>query len=179
MSSNNLDKYEYLTGEYLRLKPSTLEQVKLEYSLLGKIFNKGLKEEDKKEGLLRRLKNQTNQESNNNDDDKSESSFYSTSSNTRSISSKKTSISYDELERSVYFPDVANMEDINISESKNETQTSFKYFKNNIGMFFNNYPNTFDSYLKEFFKDIVFKENENINYGNIKTSFSPSFLKKI
>ena len=28
-----------------------------EYSLLGKIFNKGLKEEDKKEGLLKRLKN--------------------------------------------------------------------------------------------------------------------------
>ena len=28
-----------------------------EYSLLGKIFNKGSKEEDKKEGLLKRLKN--------------------------------------------------------------------------------------------------------------------------
>ena len=28
-----------------------------DYSLLGKIFNKGLKEEDKKEGLLKRLKN--------------------------------------------------------------------------------------------------------------------------
>ena len=25
LSSNNLDKYEYLTGEDLRLKPSTLE----------------------------------------------------------------------------------------------------------------------------------------------------------
>ena len=57
LSSNNLDKYEYLTGEDLGLKPSTVEQVKFEYSPLDKIFNKGLDEvEDKKEGLLRRLK---------------------------------------------------------------------------------------------------------------------------
>ena len=40
-SSNNLDKYEYLTGEDLGLKPSTIEQTKFEYSPLGKIFNKG------------------------------------------------------------------------------------------------------------------------------------------
>ena len=57
LSSNNLDKYEYLTGEDLGLKPSTVEQAKLEYSPLGKIFNKGLSEEDKEEGLLKRLKN--------------------------------------------------------------------------------------------------------------------------
>ena len=56
-SSNNLDKYEYLTGEDLGLKPSTAEQTKFEYSPLGKLFNKGLSEEDKKEGLLKKLKN--------------------------------------------------------------------------------------------------------------------------
>ena len=56
LSSNNLDKYESLTGEDLGLKPSTAEQAKFEYSLLGKIFNKGLSEEDKK-GLLKRIKN--------------------------------------------------------------------------------------------------------------------------
>ena len=55
--SNNFNKYEYLTGEDLGLKPSTIEQVKFEYSPLGKIFNKGLKEDDKKEGLFKRLKN--------------------------------------------------------------------------------------------------------------------------
>ena len=56
--SNNLDKYEYLTGKDLGFKPSTVEQAKFEYSLLGKVFPKGLKEEeDKKEGLLKRLKN--------------------------------------------------------------------------------------------------------------------------
>ena len=57
LSSNNLDKYEYLTGEDLGLKPSTVEQTKLEYSPLGKIFNKGLNEIDQKEGLFKRLTN--------------------------------------------------------------------------------------------------------------------------
>ena len=57
LSSNNLDKYEYLTCEDLDLKPSTVEQARFEYSPLGNIFNKGLKEKDKKEGLLKRLKN--------------------------------------------------------------------------------------------------------------------------
>ena len=55
-ASNNLDKYEYLTGEDLGLKPSTVEQTKFEYSPLGKIFNKGLNEDHKKEGLFKRLK---------------------------------------------------------------------------------------------------------------------------
>ena len=57
LSSKNLDKYEYLAGENLGLKPSTAEKAKFEYSPLGKIFNKGLSEEDKKEGLLKKLKN--------------------------------------------------------------------------------------------------------------------------
>ena len=48
LSSNNLDKYEYLTGEDLGLKPSTVEQTKFEYSPLGKIFKKGLEEDENK-----------------------------------------------------------------------------------------------------------------------------------
>ena len=54
LSSDNLDKYEYLTGEDLGLKPSTVEQTKFEYSPLGKIFNKGLSEGNEKEGLFKR-----------------------------------------------------------------------------------------------------------------------------
>ena len=57
LSSNNLDKCELSTGEDLDLKPSTIEQTKFEYSPLGKIFNKGLSEDDKKEGLFKRLEN--------------------------------------------------------------------------------------------------------------------------
>ena len=52
-----MDKYEYLTGEDLGLKPSNIEQAKFEYSPLGKIFNKGLSKDDKKEGLFKRLEN--------------------------------------------------------------------------------------------------------------------------
>ena len=48
LSSNNFDKYEYSTGEDLGLKPSAVEQAKFEYSPLGKLFTKGLTEEEKK-----------------------------------------------------------------------------------------------------------------------------------
>ena len=52
LSSNNLDKYEYLTGEDLGLKPSTIEQAKFEYYPLGKIFNKMLDKGDQKKDCL-------------------------------------------------------------------------------------------------------------------------------
>ena len=55
--SNNLDKYEYLTSEDLGLKPSTIEQTKSEYFPLGKMFNKALSEDDKTEGLFKKLEN--------------------------------------------------------------------------------------------------------------------------
>ena len=57
LPSNNLDRYEYLTGEDLLLKTSTVEQAKFEYSPLVKIFNKGLDKDDQKEGLFKRLEN--------------------------------------------------------------------------------------------------------------------------
>ena len=75
-SSNNLDKYEYLTGEDLSLKPSTIEKARFEYSPLGKIFNKGLSEDDKEEGLFKRLKNIENAQKNLVRDDDNESIYY-------------------------------------------------------------------------------------------------------
>ena len=39
------------------LKPSIVKQAKFEYSRLGKIFNKGLDKDDKKEGLFKRPEN--------------------------------------------------------------------------------------------------------------------------
>ena len=120
---------------------------------------------------MKRLKNiETNQNSNNNDKSKlsntrNESSFYFTPSNsTRSESSKKTLISDDELERSISFPDVANIKGINILESKNGTQTSFQYSKSNTKEFFRSYRNIFDSDLEEFFKDIASEEEKYIDY---------------
>ena len=47
-----------MTGEDLGYKPSVIEQAKFDHSPLGKVFTKGLdKDEDKKEGLFKRLKN--------------------------------------------------------------------------------------------------------------------------
>ena len=57
LSSNNLYKYEYLTGQDLGSKPSTVEQGKFEYFPLHKIFTKRLDKDDQKEGLFKRLQN--------------------------------------------------------------------------------------------------------------------------
>ena len=57
LSDGELEKYEYLTGEDLGHKPDVVQKAKFEYSPLGKVFNRGLDESDKKEGLLKRLKN--------------------------------------------------------------------------------------------------------------------------
>ena len=47
------------------------------------------------------------------------------SSSVKIESSKKTSISDNELEKSVYYLDVANREGIDILEPKDETETSY------------------------------------------------------
>ena len=56
-SSGDLPKYEYLTKKDLGYKPDAFEQAKFEYSPLGKVFTDRLDKSDRKEGLLRRLKN--------------------------------------------------------------------------------------------------------------------------
>ena len=56
LSSGKLEKYEYLTGEDLGYKPDVIQKAKFEYSPLGKVVNKELEKSDKKEGLLKRLK---------------------------------------------------------------------------------------------------------------------------
>ena len=55
--SGDLHKYEYLTKKDLGYKTNAFEQAKFEYSPLGKVFTDGLNKSDKKEGLLKRLKN--------------------------------------------------------------------------------------------------------------------------
>ena len=76
MSSYNLHKYEYLSGEDLGLKPSAVEQAKFAYSPLGKIFNKGLDKDNQKEALCKRLKNIENAQKNLIRDDDNESIYY-------------------------------------------------------------------------------------------------------
>ena len=57
LSSGELDKYEYLTGEDLEYKPDVVQKAKFEYYPLGQVFNKGLDSSEKQERLLKRLKN--------------------------------------------------------------------------------------------------------------------------
>ena len=56
-SSGDLPKYKYLTKKDLNYKPNAFEQAKFEYSPLGKVFIDGLDKSDRKDGLLKRLKN--------------------------------------------------------------------------------------------------------------------------
>ena len=56
-SSGDLPKYEYLTKKDLGYKPDAFKQAKFEYSPSGKVFTNGLDKSDRKEGLLKRLKN--------------------------------------------------------------------------------------------------------------------------
>ena len=58
------------------LKPSTIEQTKFEYSPLGKIFNRGLDENDQKEGLFKRLENIDNAQKKLTEDDDNKSVYY-------------------------------------------------------------------------------------------------------
>ena len=57
LSSGELDKYEYLTGEDLGYKPDVVQKAKFEYSPLNQVFNKELEKNEKQVGLLKRLKN--------------------------------------------------------------------------------------------------------------------------
>ena len=54
---DELKKYEFLTREDLGYKPSVIEEAEFDYSPLGKVFNKGLDKNDRKEGLFKRIKN--------------------------------------------------------------------------------------------------------------------------
>ena len=47
LSSGELEKYEYLTGEDLGYQPDVIQKVKFECSPLGKPFNEGLDEKRK------------------------------------------------------------------------------------------------------------------------------------
>ena len=46
-----------MTGENLGYKPDAVQKAKFEYSALGQVFNKGLNTNERKERLLKRLKN--------------------------------------------------------------------------------------------------------------------------
>ena len=161
LSSNDLDKYEYLTGEDLGLKPSTIEQAKFEYSPLGKIFNKGLHKDDEKEGLLKRLKNI---------EDKNEEQLKLPSNTNKTSSYKKSESDYNYDNNFAFYKfyrDFQNIKDRSLKSKYNDTSKFYKTlneFKNHktnvdktqqrknkvINSTVTLYNNYFDSYKKDF-----------------------------
>ena len=57
LSSDKLDKYEYLTGEDLGYRPDPVQRAKFEYSPLVQVFNKRLITGERSGRLLKRIKN--------------------------------------------------------------------------------------------------------------------------
>ena len=53
LSSGELEKYKYLTGEDLGYKPKVLDKVKFQYSPLGEAFNKSFKKDDKNKKVIK------------------------------------------------------------------------------------------------------------------------------
>ena len=142
MSSNYLDKYEYLTDEDLNLKPSTVEQAKFEYSPLGKIFNKGLDTDDaKKEGLFKWLTNI----------EKSQSSNNNNLSSPRSESSEKILVSDDKdedenakIECDLYQGSIKGMKGLKLPvEIESKDEKSQMYLENNLNKIKNNFSEAY------------------------------------
>ena len=142
MSSNYLDKYEYLTDEDLNLKPSTVEQAKFEYSPLGKIFNKGLDTDDaKKEGLFKWLTNI----------EKSQSSNNNNLSSPRSESSEKILVSDDKdedenakIERDLYQGSIKGMKGLKLPVEIESKDEKFQmYLENNLNKIKNNFSEAY------------------------------------
>ena len=170
LSSGELGKYEYLTGEYLRYKPSALKQIKFDHSPIGKAFNMGLDDkDDKKEGLLKRLKNiEKNQSlSNNNNNNqiepssaRSKSSIYLTPPRSvRSKSSEKTLVyeGEDENEKTecdLYQDSLEGMKGLELPGEIDKDEKSQMYLENNLRKIRN----------QRFFKYIANEEENSIDY---------------
>ena len=53
LSSKDLEKYEYLTGEDLGYKPDVIQRAKFEYSSLREAFDKVFKKHDKNKNVIK------------------------------------------------------------------------------------------------------------------------------
>ena len=155
LSSNNLDKCEYLTGEDLSLKPSAVEQARFEYSPMGKIFNKGVYKDDQKEGFFKRLKNIENSQKgliNGNNKNKPDSarSKLSLPSIFDSISSKDEDED-EKTARELYQDGIEGMKGLKLpGEIESKDEKSQIYLENNLNKIKNNFPDIYDKYQRLF-----------------------------
>ena len=166
LSSNNLDKYEYLTGEDLGLKPSTVEQAKFEYSPLGKVFNKGLDKEEKKEGLLKRLKNI---------EDKNEELLKTTKNKTENV--KEIT---DSVKESLSSEANALVEEIKIMQKDVDYRKLKIAFGNSVTHDFSNYK-TFNKLFKDLYskKMIIDRADEFNSILPVLNNYAPKNKKYI
>ena len=95
LSSGELRKYEYFTGEDFGYQPSVLEQKRLDHCPLGKTFNKGLVKVDQKEGLFKRLKNISNK-------NKDQLELFSKANKTTRLPKNESDYNYDNNEFALY-----------------------------------------------------------------------------
>ena len=174
LSSNNLGKYERLTGEDLGLKPSTIQQTKFEYSPLGIIFNKGLNE-DKKEGLFKRLKNikDKNEKQLKAIEDKNEKQFDKNSKSLKSVSyfsqlSRKAKELFEKIKKEKNDIDFEKL----FCVKTDGTIFNFNKFKNSLDLASDIYRN------KSLLKNAEDKQNEIKILLNKLRKYSPTNLKK-
>ena len=170
LSSNNLDKYEYLSGEDLDLMPSTIEQAKFQYSPLGEIFNKRLDKDDKREGLFKRLKNIENaQKGLINGNNKNELDCARSKLSLPGIFDSIPSKSKDEDENEktaheIYQNGIEGIKGLKLpGEIENKNEKSQMYLQNNLNKIKNNFSDIYHKYLR-FFKYITNEEKNNIDY---------------
>ena len=95
-SSGDLPKYEYLTKKDLGYKPEAIENVKFEYSPLGKVFTDGLDKSDKKVGIFQRLKSIEDNLNSNDDDNDNDNGKVGIFQNIKDIKDKGIKISNDD-----------------------------------------------------------------------------------
>ena len=153
LPSDELRKYEYLTGEDIGYQPSVLKEKKFDYSLFGKTFTKGLDKEDKEGGLLKRLKNIENAQKildkSEYDEDEDEN--------------KKT-------ERDIYQGSIEGMKGLKLPvETEIKDEESQMYLKNNLNQinffFFDIYE--YKHKYQRFFDHIADEEKKSIDYKTL------------
>ena len=133
----------------VKIKPSTVEQAKFEYSPFGKVFTRGLEqEEDKKEGLLKRLKNIEGKIKGDN---------------------KKESESIKHEEQSEAIKDESTMADKNPKE--------IVLLKDKLDYIFKKFGSNFNSTGKSFLKRLA-KDEKKIDYNNLFFEIDDKFVVK-
>ena len=188
LSSNNLDKHEYLTVEDLGLKSSTVEQAKFEYSPLGKTFNKGLDKDDQKEWLFKRLKNVE-------DKNEEQLELFSKASRTNRLAKNESDCNYDKkFDFYKFYKDFQNFKNRSQGSKYDDVSkfhkalNEFKKYKatidetekrktrvvNNAVALYNNY---FDSYEKRYDESALNeREGRNSNQFKIADDVLPKWL---